>query len=162
MNNNNIIEPPPPNTIYVNSENQVIDENVCVWVFKCRICSATVARLNDMNDHILSEHDGNKQVLVNGVLEWVYAHKCVVCFNEYLTKTQMEEHVSAVHKINEFHHCGHCSEYFMKSELDQHRLVCKLGAAKQQEFHRVQNLKDQNMNSITQDMSNAITGCAMS
>ena len=68
--------------------------------------------INSVHDGIKSKYKHSKQI--NGILECTWLYKCIVCLVEYLTKKQMEEHVSLIHKIHEFHHCNICSEYFMK------------------------------------------------
>ena len=137
--------------IFVNSENQVLEESSCVWVFKCRICSTTVASLDEMTDHIASVHDGKKSKYshgkkINGILECTWGYKCTVCFVEYLTKKQMEEHASLIHKIHEFHHCNICSEYFMKDNLMQHKLLCQVADIK--ELQKVLTIEEQSLKTI--------------
>ena len=39
-------------SIYVDAGNQVLDtENVCIWIFKCRFCSAEFTKINEMTEH---------------------------------------------------------------------------------------------------------------
>ena len=137
--------------IFVNSENQVLEESSCVWVFKCRICSTTVESLDEMTEHIASVHDGKKSKYkhskqINGILECTWLYKCIVCLVEYLTKKQMEEHVSLIHKIHEFHHCNICSEYFMKDNLMKHKLLCQVAGTK--DFQKNQNIEEQSLKTI--------------
>ena len=39
-------------SIYVDAGNQVLDtENICVWIFKCRFCSAEFTKINEITEH---------------------------------------------------------------------------------------------------------------
>ena len=39
-------------SIYVDAGNQVLDtENICIWIFKCRFCSAEFTKINEITEH---------------------------------------------------------------------------------------------------------------
>lgn len=45
-------------SIYVDAGNQVLDtENICIWIFKCRFCSAEFTKINEMTEHKTAFHN---------------------------------------------------------------------------------------------------------
>ena len=109
-------------TILVDASNQPIDENVSVWVFKCRLCNAEFERLHDMAQHIVKVHDGKKSVGENGVRKCTWVYKCAICFTDLETKLQIDKHISD-HGINKFYRCKICSVYFTREDLNQHKFM---------------------------------------
>ena len=112
--------------IFVNSENQVLDENLRLFVYKCRLCTTAVAESNDMNNHINSDHNGEEFITIDDEAMCTWVYKCVACFSELATKQQMNEHISLVHGINEHHRCDICSGYFHKEFMNQHVLLAHM------------------------------------
>ena len=112
--------------IFVNSENQVLDENLRLFVYKCRLCTTVVAESNDMNNHINSDHNGEEFIIIDDEAMCTWVYKCVACFSELATKQQMNEHISLVHGINEHHRCDICSGYFHKEFMNQHVLLAHM------------------------------------
>ena len=112
--------------IFVNSENQVLDENLRLFVYKCRLCTTAVAESNDMNNHINSDHNGEEFIIIDDEAMCTWVYKCVACFSELATKQQMNEHISLVHGINEHHRCDICSGYFHKEFMNQHVLLAHM------------------------------------
>ena len=58
--------------IFVNSENQVLDENLRLFVYKCRLCTTAVAESNDMNNHINSDHNGEEFIIIDDEVVNIY------------------------------------------------------------------------------------------
>ena len=112
--------------IFVNSENQVLDENLRLFVYKCRLCTTVVAESNDLNNHINSDHNGEEFIIIDDEAMCTWVYKCVACFSELATKQQMNEHISLVHGINEHHRCDICSGYFHKEFMNQHVLLAHM------------------------------------
>ena len=45
-------------SIYVDAGNQVLDtENICIWIFKCRFCSAEFTKINEITEHKTAFHN---------------------------------------------------------------------------------------------------------
>ena len=45
-------------SIYVDAGNQVLDtENICIWIFKCRFCSAEFTKINEITEHKTTFHN---------------------------------------------------------------------------------------------------------
>ena len=109
----------PKDVIFVNSENQIVDENVQHFVYKCRLCTTEVSNMDAMTNHIDVEHNGEAFVTINGERMCTSVHKCVACSYEFALKPEMNQHFSSVH---EFHRCNICSDYFPKDDLCHHKL----------------------------------------
>ena len=109
----------PKDVIFVNSENQIVDENVQHFVYKCRLCTTEVSNMDAMTNHIDVEHNGEAFVTINGEHMCTSVHKCVACSYEFALKPEMNQHFSSVH---EFHRCNICSDYFPKDDLCHHKL----------------------------------------
>ena len=105
--------------IFVNSENQIVDEHVQRFVYKCRLCTNEVSKLDDMTNHIDVEHNREAFVTIGGERMCTSVHKCVACSSEFASKPEMNQHFSSVH---EFHRCNICSDYFPKDDLCHHKL----------------------------------------
>ena len=87
--------------IYVNEENNILNEKDCEWVFKCRICQIESGKILTMSQHLASIHNGQKSFIdENGIQKFTWLYKCVICFGEYDTKNQIELHIPSIHKIN--------------------------------------------------------------
>ena len=107
--------------IFVNSENQIVDEHVQCFVYKCRLCTTEVSKLDDMTNHIEVEHNGEVFVIINGERMCTSVHKCVACSSEFAQKPEMNQHISSVHRITKLHCCNICSVYIPKDDMFDHR-----------------------------------------
>ena len=113
----------PKDIIFVNSENQVVDEHAPRFVYKCRLCTIEVSKLDDMTNHIESEHNGEVFVTIDDERMCTSVYKCVACSYEFARLPEMNQHISSVHKITEFQCCKICSGYFPKADFNHHRSV---------------------------------------
>ena len=107
--------------IFVNSENQIVDEHVQRFVYKCRLCTNEVSKLDDMTNHIEVEHNGEVFVTINGERVCTSVHKCFACSSEFAQKPEMNQHISLVHRITELHCCNICFVYIPKDDIFDHR-----------------------------------------
>ena len=113
----------PKDIIFVNSENQVVDEHAPRFVYKCRLCTIEVSKLDDMTNHIESEHNGEVFVTIDDERMCTSVYKCVACSYEFARLPEMNQHISSVHKITEFQCCKICSGYFPKADFNHHRSI---------------------------------------
>ena len=111
------------NSIFVNIvENEVVDEDVCVCAFKCRICYAEFPKMHDMSEHISAVHDGKKYISVNGVRKCTWLpYKCTICQIALETTQEIDKHITLAHNIAKFYLCNICFVYFTKDNLKPHK-----------------------------------------
>ena len=94
-------------TILVDASNQPIDENVSVWVFKCRLCNAEFERLHDMAQHIVKVHDGKKS--------FEYNLKCDPCDKVFSRRSELKLHIDKVHEGKQLFICVICNKQYKQA-----------------------------------------------
>ena len=66
-------------TILLDAANNMVNDNVTLWLFKCRICLNEFEKVNDMTIHIETVHGGKKSILENGQRTCTWLYKCAIC-----------------------------------------------------------------------------------